>query len=126
MPPEATQGRSLPSAVPETPVYVVQGLDGRNAAHVSSGREVVVEPGSELAELVELGEGTAVPRSAFVSPQDVNTLSDSRAAAMAAMWNVRCLIQFPQDRFHQSYSALAVSAALQLPTRCVGLNSSCW
>lgn len=74
-PPDAVQGTSLPSAVPERLVYVVHGLDGRNAAHVSCGGVVLLETGvglEDVAELVELDVGAAVPGPPVtLSPQDV-------------------------------------------------------
>ena len=94
--PEATQGSSLPLAVPETLVYLVHGVDGRNAAHVSWGGVVLVEPGVELveaAELVELGVGTAVPGPpVFVSPQDVNSMTRSRTGTVYCHNRVRFIV----------------------------------
>ena len=81
-PPEATQGRSLPPAVPETLAHREHWIVDGNAAHVSWGGAVLVDPRVELvdvAELVELGVGMAVPGSeVFVSPQDVNSMPRSR------------------------------------------------
>ena len=101
--PEATQGSSLPLAVPETLVYLVHGVDGRNAAHVSWGGVVLVEPGVvlvepgvelvEAAELVELGVGTAVPGPpVFVSPQDVNSMTRSRTGTVYCHNRVRFIV----------------------------------
>ena len=72
----------MPPAVPETLAYREHWVVGRNAVHVSWGGVVLAEPRVELvdvAELVEPGEGMAVPDSpAFVSPQDVNSMPRSR------------------------------------------------
>lgn len=94
--PEDTQGSSLLLVVPETLVYLVHGVDGRNAAHVSWGGVVLVEPGVELveaSELVELGVGTAVPGPpVFVSPQDVNSMTRSRTGTVYCHNRVRFIV----------------------------------
>jgi hypothetical protein len=76
MPSEATHERSWLFAVPEMPVYVLHGADSRNAAHVSVGGEVMVEPGAGLVDVADSTEtGTAFPGPPVpVSPQDVRTM----------------------------------------------------
>lgn len=68
--------------MPETLAYREHWVVGRNAAHVSWGGVVLVEPRVELVDvagLVELGVGMAVPGlPVFVSPQDVNSMPRSR------------------------------------------------
>jgi len=92
-PPEATQGRSLPPAVPETLAYREHGVVGRNAAHVSWGGVVLVEPGVELVDVAELGVGTAVPGPpVFVSPQDVNSMPRSRRGTVYCHNRVRFIV----------------------------------
>lgn len=93
--PEAIQGSSLPLVVPETLVYLVHGLDGRNAAHVCWGGVVMVGSGFELvdvAELVELGAGTAAPGPPVVSPHDVNSMPRNRNGTVCCHNQVRFIV----------------------------------
>jgi hypothetical protein len=78
---DATHGRSSLFAVPEIPVYLAHGADGRNTAHDSCGWEVVVDLGAELVDVGDFSEtGAAVsgPPPVFVSPQDVNSMPANR------------------------------------------------
>lgn len=100
--PDATQGSSVPPVVPETLLYLVHGVEGRNVAHVSCGGVVLVEPTIELVgvaeagELVAFGVGTSVPGPpVLVSPQDVRSTARNKDGTMHCHDHMR-FIALPQ------------------------------
>lgn len=97
--PDASQGISVPPVVPETLPYLVQGVEGRNAAHDSWGWAVMVGPGIELVvvavagELVEFDVGIAVPGSCVIlSPQEVNSTARNKEGTRLGHSRMRFIV----------------------------------
>lgn len=92
----------MPPAVAETLLYLVHGLDGRNAAHASWGGVLLVDPGLELMDAAEVvgieelavpGVGVAFPGpSAVLSPHDVNNMPRNRRETVNCHIRVRFIV----------------------------------